>query len=148
MYLVEGILPLARERLVVVEQEALLTQAAALLDGRHTNLVVACDTSGAMAGVVTKTDIVRRIGHCSGSSCTVPVATVMTRDVVHCRPRDPLHDVWSVMKARNLLHVPVVDDDFKPIGVVNARDALLALLEGSEYQEALLRDYVMGIGYR
>ena len=63
-------------------------------------------------------------------------------------PGDLLHDVWSLMKERKLVHVPIVDDDLKPLGVLNARDALLVLLEGSEYEEGLLRDYVMGIGYR
>jgi CBS domain-containing protein len=88
------------------------------------------------------------MGRCQGSGCTAAVATVMTKDVTYCRPGDLLHDVWSIMKERGLLHVPVVGEDFRPLGVINARDALLALLEGSEYEESLLRDYVMGIGYR
>ncbi len=32
--------------------------------------------------------------------------------------------------------------------VLNARDALQVLLTGAEQEETLLRDYVMGIGYR
>jgi hypothetical protein len=36
----------------------------------------------------------------------------------------------------------------KPIGVLNAGDALQALLKEEEDEESLLRDYVMGIGYR
>lgn len=148
MTFVESMLPVARERLVVIDGDALLTKAARLLNDRHMNLVVACGKTEAMVGVVTKTDIVRQLGHCSGSGCTAPVAAVMTKDVTYCRPSELLHDVWSIMKERNLLHIPVVDERFRPIGVVNARDALLALLEGSEYEESLLRDYVMGIGYR
>jgi CBS domain-containing protein len=148
MILVEKMLPVARERLVMIDEDALLTTAARLLNDRHTNLVIAHDKSGTMTGVVTKTDIVRQLSHCSGSGCTAPVAEVMTRDVTYCRSGDLLHDVWSIMKERNLLHVPIVDEGFRPMGVVNARDALLVLLEGSEYEEGLLRDYVMGIGYR
>lgn len=148
MMFVEGILPVARERLVTVRDNALLTTAARLLNDRHTNLVVACDNAGAMAGVVTKTDVVRQISHCRGSGCTAAVATVMTKNVTYCRPGDLLQDVWTIMKERGLLHVPIVGEDSKPLGVINARDALVALLEGSEYQEALLRDYVMGIGYQ
>jgi CBS domain-containing protein len=144
MMFVEGILPVARERLVTVRDNALLTTAARLLNDRHTNLVVACDNAGAMAGVVTKTDVVRQISHCRGSGCTAAVATVMTKNVTYCRPGDLLQDVWTIMKERGLLHVPIVGEDSKPLGVINARDALVALLEGSEYQEALLRDYVMG----
>ncbi|HEU5096781.1 MAG TPA: CBS domain-containing protein [Reyranella sp.] len=148
MVVVEKMLSVARERLVMIDEDALLTTAARLLNDRHTNLVVARDKRGTMTGVVTKTDIVRQLSHCSGSGCTAPVAAVMTRDITCCRLDDALQDVWSIMKERNLLHVPIVDEGFRPIGVVNARDALLVLLEGSEYEEALLRDYVMGIGYQ
>jgi CBS domain-containing protein len=80
--------------------------------------------------------------------CTIAVATAMTRDVAYCRPDDLLHDIWTIMKERSLLHIPVVDQDLKPRGVLNARDALFALLEGVEHDDSLLRDYVMGIGYR
>lgn len=72
----------------------------------------------------------------------------MTRDVASCRPGDLLQDVWSTMKERKLLHVPIVGDDLRPLGVINARDALFVLLEETEYETALLRDYVTGIGYR
>ena len=148
MIIVEKMLPVARERLVVIDESALLTTAARLLNDRHTNLVVARDKKGTMTGVVTKTDIVRQLSHCHGSGCTAPVAAVMTRDVTCCRSADLLQDGWSIMKERNLLHIPIVDEEFRPVGVVNARDALLLLLEGTEYEEALLRDYVMGIGYQ
>jgi CBS domain-containing protein len=133
---------------VTVRDNAPLTEAAKFLDGNHINLVVVCNEHGAMAGVVTRTDIVRQMSVCMGCGCTAPAAAVMTKDVISCHPGDLLHDVWSLMKERKLLHVPIVGDDLKPLGVINARDALLVLLEGSEYEEGLLRDYVMGIGYR
>jgi CBS domain-containing protein len=133
---------------VTVRDNAPLTEAAKFLDGNHINLVVVCDKHGVMAGVVTRTDIVRQMSLCMGCGCTAAAAAVMTKDVISCHPGDLLHDVWSLMKERKLLHVPIVGDDLKPLGVINARDALLVLLEGSEYEEGLLRDYVMGIGYR
>jgi CBS domain-containing protein len=145
---VERILPVACERLVTIRDNALLMEAATLLGDRHTNLIVVCNDGGAMVGVVTKTDIVRRISHCHGSGCTTAVATVMTQDVTHCRPDDLLQDIWSIMKERSLLHIPIVGQDFKPLGVINARDVLFALLGEVEHEESLLRDYVMGIGYR
>jgi CBS domain-containing protein len=150
MILVEKILPVARERLVTVRDDALLAEAARFLDGRHINVVVVCDKDGAMVGVVTRTDVVRQIGLFlgQGCGCTAPIATAMTRDVTYCCPDDLLQDVWSIMKERKLLHVPIVGKDFRPLGVINARDALLVLLESSEHEGALLRDYVMGIGYR
>jgi CBS domain-containing protein len=141
-------MPVARQRLVTIGDNAPLTEAAKFLDGRHINLVVVCDNRGAVVGVITRTDIVRQMSLCLGRGCTSPAATVMTRDVIYCRPSDSLEDVWSIMKERKLLHVPIVGEDLRPLGVINARDALLALLEGSEYESSLMRDYVMGIGYQ
>ena len=148
MTLVDTILSVARKRLVTIGDDVPLTEAAKFLDGRHINLVVVCDKRGAMVGVITRTDVVRQISLCLGSGCTAHAATVMTKDVVYFRPSDSLEDVWSIMKERKLLHVPIVGEDLRPLGVINARDALFVLLKGSEYESSLMRDYVMGIGYR
>ena len=72
----------------------------------------------------------------------------MTRTVILCRSGDPLPEVWSVMKERRLKNIPIVDQDVRPLGVLNARDALEALLEEVEHEEILLREYVMCVGYR
>jgi len=51
------------------------------------------------------------------------------------------------MKERGFVHIPIVEQDSRPVGVVNARDALQALLVEAGDEGLLLRDYVMGIGY-
>jgi len=43
---------------------------------------------------------------------------------------------------------PWVDQHAIPSGVINARDALRELLAQEQYEESLLRDYVMGVGYQ
>ncbi len=101
-----------------------------------------------MAGVITKTDVVGRISECGEGACTTAAALVMSSDVLLCAPRDLLHDVWSKMKARGLKNVPIAGADGRPVGVLNARDALGVLLQEVKDEESLLRDYVMGVGYR
>jgi len=145
---VDTLLPAARERLVTISDKAQLTEAAARLGTGHTGLVVVCDDAGRMAGVVSKTDIVSRISQCEGHTCTMMVASVMTRSVASCRPDDSLQMAWNLMKERGYLHIPVVDRENRPLGTLFARDVLQALLREVEYEEDLLRDYVMGIGYR
>ena len=71
----------------------------------------------------------------------------MTRTVVLCHPTDLLRNVWSIMKDRGLKNLPVIDTDSRPIGVLNARDALEVLRKEVEHEEELLRDYVMCVGY-
>ena len=73
MIFVEKILTVARERLVTVKDDALLTEAARFLDGGHINLVVVCDKGGAMVGIVTRTDVVHQMSICQGSGCAALV---------------------------------------------------------------------------
>ena len=53
-----------------------------------------------------------------------------------------------MMDKSSFVHIPVVDENGIPCGVVNAGDSLRALMADEKYEAALLRDYVMGIGYR
>ena len=146
--LAEQMLPKACERLATINAGAPVKEAADLMSKPHTDLVVVCDQDGGMVGVLTKTDIVGQIRLCSGGGCVARVDTIMTRDVISCRPGDALHDVWSVMRARSLQRIPIVDQGGKPIGIIYARDALQNLLGVVESDEALLRDYVMDVGYQ
>lgn len=143
---VERLLPAARNRLVTIADDAPLIEAAKLL-GSGTDLVVVCGSAGLLAEVITKTDVVSQMSHCQGASCITAVSSVMTRDVVLCRQGELLHDVWVRMKERSLKNIPVADQDPRPLGVLNARDILQVLLQESEGEEAILRDYVMGVGY-
>jgi len=78
--MVDRVLAVARDRLVMLRDDALLIEAAGLLKEPQYNLVVICDQTGKMAGVITKTDVVRQISYCAGSSCITPAVEVMTRD--------------------------------------------------------------------
>ena len=145
--LVEILLSAAREHLATVGDDASVIQAAKLLGGPHINLAVVCNSDGVMVGVISRRDVVRQTGHCQGSGCTTAVSSVMTREVVACSPRDWLKDVWSIMKNRGLRHIPIVDKDSKPLGIIYARDALQTLLTEVQDEEELLRDYVACAGY-
>lgn len=145
--IVKNVLPAAKERLVTARDDASLLQVAALLRDRHVNLVVICNNKGVMTGVVSKTDIVSQISTCAGHACTTMVTSVMTQEIIYCRPDHSLRDTWSLMKDNGFINLPVVDQNIQPLGVLNARDVLQELLGEVEHGESLLRDYVMGVGY-
>ncbi|WP_445500660.1 CBS domain-containing protein [Microvirga sp. G4-2] len=146
--LVERILQSARERLALINHDAPVTQAAELMSKPHTDLVVVCGREGEMVGVLTKTDIVAQIRQCTGCGCAAQVEAIMTRNVISCTPDVRLKEVWASMVRHGLQRIPVVDAGRKPLGILYARDALQSLLGEVEYEEALLRDYVMCVGYR
>ena len=141
-------LPTARHRLVTIPVGSPVIEAARLLTAPDTHLLVVCDAEGVMCGVLTKADIVKQISHCTGCSCTEGVAHIMSRKVVACTADDELRDVWYIMKQQLLKQVPIRDEAGRPLGILYANDALQWLLSEAEQTEELLRDYVMGVGYR
>ena len=138
----------AQKRLITIQTESLLTDAARALSNPHMELVIVCDAHGKAVGVVTKADVVRRISYCEGAACRATVGAAMTREIVLCRPDDSLNDVWIKMKQHGLRHIPIVDAQSHPVGILNARDALNALLTNAAHETELLRDYVTTVGYR
>jgi CBS domain-containing protein len=137
----------ARKRLITIETEALLVDAARALSGQHAELVVVCDSNGKAVGVITKADVVRRITNCQGAACRATAVAAMTQHLVSCRPNDSLDAVWNKMKQHGLRHIPIIDDQARPLGIINARDALQALLVNAASEVELLRDYMMNVGY-
>lgn len=148
MMLVEHLMDASRKRLFTLGDNAPLIEAAGLLSIVDSDIVVICDSvTGRLDGVVTKTDVVRLISRCSGAACRTAVSAVMNGTVHCCRPDQPLQEVWQSMKERRLKNMPIVDRASRPIGVLNARDALEFLLKEVEHEDEILRDYIAGAGY-
>jgi CBS domain-containing protein len=134
--------------MITIQEDASLVDAARLLSDTHRAILVVCNGEGAMVGVITKTDVVRQVAQCQGSVEGKRLSMVMTRTVTSCQSDDQLHDVLAVMKEMGFVHIPIVDNNARPAGVVNTRDALQALLREVKDEELLLRAYVMGVGYQ
>jgi CBS domain-containing protein len=73
---------------------------------------------------------------------------IMTNPILTCHVDENLQQVWSIMNSRALPCAPILDDGGRPQGVLHARDVAIALLDEVTYEELLLRDYVMGVGYQ
>jgi CBS domain-containing protein len=135
-----------KARLAVIATNGTLRNAAVALSGPHIGLVVICAENGTVAGVVSKSDLVRYL-----MLDAIPDASVvvqMSRDIVSCRPEDDLYSTWKVMVAGGFQNIPVLGTDSKPLGVLDIRDAMKALFEHEEHQERLLFDYVASVGYQ
>lgn len=135
-------------QLIVLPTSARLVEAAKILADTARQMIVIENEEKQMAGVVTRADVVRMISSCSGSSCSTACAHVMTTKVHACKPTHELHAVWEIMRQKRLQSMPIVDDGNYPVGLVLARNVLEKLLTETEHEDQLMKDYVMGIGYR
>lgn len=145
---VSAIEQVTHSRLLRVSTEALLVDVAALLSNAQISVVVVCSAAGLAIGTVTETLLVKRLGLGQADFFSSRAGDVMARDFTTCRPEDGLSAVLTMMHERGLIHVLVVDAGNRPLGVLNARDGLRALLAAGNQEEVLLRNYVMGVGYQ
>ena len=148
MILVKHILEAAQKRLVVLSQEASLFDAARILANRDTPLVVVCDSDGIAVGVISSSHVVNVLATAGVDALGFNAGAIMTKPVLSCHVDETLQQVWAVMNSRTLRCAPILDDDGRAQGVVHARDVAIALLDEVNYEELLLRDYVMGVGYQ
>ena len=148
MILVKHILEAARKRLAVLSREASLFDAARILANRDTPLVVVCDSDGIAVGVISPIHIVNILATAGVDALGFNAGAIMTKPALTCHIDEALEQVWAVMNSRTLPCAPILDDAGRAQGVLYARDVAIALIDEVNYDERLLRDYVMGVGYQ
>jgi CBS domain-containing protein len=145
---VQHIIEDAQRRLAVLGSDASIRDIAVMLANPVTPLVVVCDAEGVALGVVSSTDIVNALSRDSSEAIKATASALMTRSIRSCAPNESLQSIWEAMGAGCARCIPVLDEQGRPLGVVHARDVARALLDEVTYEEILLRDYVLGIGYQ
>ncbi len=147
MTLVKHILEAAQKRLAVLSREASIFDVARILANRDTPLVVVCDSDGIAVGVISSSHLIELLATAGVDALGFNAGTIMTRPVLSCHVDETLQQVWAVMNSRTLPCAPILDSDGRAQGVLHARDVAIAVLDEVNYEEVLLRDYVMGVGY-
>ena len=85
------------------------------------------DSDGRLTGIITEQDIIRRVTlRCTGSEC---VHSVMTAPVRTVAAGDYLYTAIARMRRFDWRHMPVVDEDNKPVGTIVLDDALAVAAE-------------------
>jgi CBS domain-containing protein len=83
---------------------------------------------GRLAGVFTERDLLARV-LARGLPPDVPMAACMTPDPVTVQPKDSVRAAIRRMEQGGYRHLPVVDDDGRPVGMLSARQVLHYLVE-------------------
>jgi CBS domain-containing protein len=148
MTFVKHVLEAARKRLAVLNREASLFDVARVLADLNTPLVVVCDSDGIAVGVVSSSHVINILASSGVDALGFNAGAIMTKPLLTCHADESLQQVWAVMNSRTLQCAPILDDVGRAQGVLHARDVAVALLDEVSSEEVLLRDYVMGVGYR
>ncbi|MBC8105582.1 MAG: CBS domain-containing protein [Anaerolineae bacterium] len=105
-------------------------------------LVVMAD--GAVVGMFTERDVLRRVVGEQRDPATTTVGEVMTADVITCTPQTDMDDVSAIMQQKRVRHVPVCCDQGKLMGLVSIGDVNAYHVVHQEATIEYLNEYIYG----
>ncbi|MFO0549004.1 MAG: CBS domain-containing protein [Polyangiaceae bacterium] len=106
----------------VVSELATVSQAAADLVEYGVDALAVVDDMKHLIGIVSTTDILGEVGRNRRIKEGSSVRDLMRVDVVHTRPNELLTVAIEKMLEAHVRHLPVVDDDFRVVGILSDRD--------------------------
>jgi CBS domain-containing protein len=116
----ESIAALNPREPIALPPTASLAEAIAAMNERSTGCVCVVE-SGALAGILTERDLLR-LAQEELRSSEIPIGRVMTADPETLHLEDGIAVALNLMSAKGFRHIPVVDDDARPVGIVAMRD--------------------------
>ena len=120
-----------------------LHQAVELLRDKRIGAVLATDEAGALCGVLSERDIVRKLADTPGQTLPQLVRDVMTQKVETCSPDEALITVLKRMTAGRFRHMPVTDAG-KLVGMVTIGDVVNFRLTELEHEALQLKQLIVG----
>ena len=92
--------------------------------GRRTGAVILVDDQGRLAGLFTDSDLARLLEQRRDDQFDRPISEVMTVRPLTLGPTAILEEALQVLGAKHVSELPVVDDERRPLGMVDITDVV------------------------
>ncbi len=92
--------------------------------GRRTGAVILVDADGKLAGLFTDSDLARLFERHQDEAFDRPIAEVMTRRPITVPRTARVGEALDVLRARKISELPVVDEDGRPVGLLDITDLI------------------------
>jgi len=107
----------------VIPEDATIDDAAGTMWDLNIGSVMVVDKEGHMAGIITERDILFAVTK-SLVGNDVPVTSIMSKTSLMASPNEGLVTAVDRMIKGGVRHLPVIDKDGTPLGMVSMRDAM------------------------
>ena len=118
-----------------------LADAVNLLNTYNIGAVVITDAGGAITGILSERDIIRRLGKNPTGALDMSIGQAMTRGVVTCQRDTNIAEVMERMTRLRIRHMPVAEGG-DLIGIVSIGDVVKYKIEEAEHEAEVLREYI------
>ena len=112
-------------RLVTAKPSESILDAVKKMHEHGVGSVLVVDEEGRLVGIFTERDLVHVLAE--GVPLETPLSKVMRKNPVTASPEEPLSKIASKMIEHWLRHIPVVDEEGRPLGMISIRDVLRAI---------------------
>ncbi len=92
--------------------------------GRRTGAVMLIDEQGKLVGLFTDSDLARLIENCQEGSLDSTISDVMTANPIQIEQGARIGDAAELMRKHRISELPVVDEQGKPVGLVDVTDLI------------------------
>jgi Predicted transcriptional regulator, contains C-terminal CBS domains len=86
--------------------------------------VIIVDGGGKITGIITERDIIYAASRGLFKTEDIKAESLMNRSVVTVNEESSIYEVIDKMRAHNIRHLPVIDGQGKPVGVISLRDLI------------------------
>jgi CBS domain-containing protein len=116
----------------------------ALLMNEHKIGGLAVLREGRVVGMFTERDILRHVVAKQRDPAEVRVGEVMTHKITVAHAGTTIDEARGLMKNKRIRHLPIVDDDRKPVGMISIGDLNAHEIVDNERTVGALREYLNG----
>jgi CBS domain-containing protein len=108
---------------VTVSEDTTIDEAAGIMWDENIGSVIVVDKTGLMAGIVTERDLLYSVTK-SLVGRGIPVSSIMSKTSLMANPNESILTALERMIKSGVRHLPVVDKEGKPLGMISMRDAV------------------------
>lgn len=116
----------ARDQLRLASHNAtvrdVLTQSAR--PGRRTGAILLVDGDGRLAGLFTDSDLARLLESRKDEVLDAPISSVMTAHPMTVNKQATFADIVDLLAERKISEIPVVDEEHRPVGLIDITDVI------------------------
>jgi CBS domain-containing protein len=141
----KDILDVKGRKIFSITESSTIFHAVDELVKYQVGLLIVKNQQGAIVGVLSERDIVKKWIHQKKEPITMNVRDIMTRtsELVAASEEDDLQVIMNIMTERRIRHVPIFHGQ-ELTGIISIGDIVKNLLEIKEYEIKTLIDYVSG----
>lgn len=104
-----------------------IEEVAKIMNENKIGSILIVDDEGKLEGIITERDILFAVAH-DKIGKGLPAYMIMTEDPLTVTPGVPIIEAVRIMREANVRHLPVVDKDNKPVGMISLRDIIDAVM--------------------